>query len=163
MEIKIINSNDCKSKCTLFNLVNPQPMFLDLTTDAGVSVSLNGDNTGKSMDEFIKSLGSNAFEFKKIEWYAGEDFYYNGFSILKSDANGNYIIGEIVNPMIYVSPIQTTKYPIIIPFEKEYLVTNLSNNKEIKHTLTINNTINFRTSYLLTLESKQEITLKFIK
>lgn len=56
MEIKIINSNDCKSKCTLFNLVNPQPMFLDLTTDAGVSVSLNGDNTGKSMDEFIKSL-----------------------------------------------------------------------------------------------------------
>lgn len=164
MEIKIINSNDFKSKCTLFNLVNPQPMFLDLTTDAGVSVSFNGDDTGKSMIEFVDSLVSNAFEFKKIEWYAGDDFYYNGFTILKSDANGHYIIGQIVEPMIYLSPKQITKYPIIIPFEKEYLVTNISNNKEqIKHTLTINNTINFRTSYLFTLEPKQEITLKFIK
>lgn len=163
MEITIVNDNNYKSKCVLFNLINPQPMFLDLKTDEGVSISLNGDNTGKSMDEFIKFLDSKVFEFKEIQWYSGENFYYNGFTILKSDANGHYIIGEIVEPMIYVSPIQKTIYPIIIPFEKDFISTNISDKKQIKHTLTINNTINFRTSYLFTLEPKQKITLKFIK
>lgn len=142
MKVVIKNITNNHSNCVLFGFDDrcfgyhkSDKDFLNLKTDEGIVIYVDGDDTDVSRKKFINALGQNFFKFKELE-YSSNIVPYNGFQHLQTDANGSKSIENI-----FISNRKEPNIPIVVE--------------------NIHKGIDIMTSYLIKLSPREEITLNF--
>ena len=163
MEIIISNTNNYSVNVCLFDLKNPnlKKFLTDYTTENYLGVTVSHDD---EMKEFMRNLKLGDFDFRAIEWSCSRDGVdnfdgirgNNRFTIIKSDPNHNFY-GKSVEVSHYITATQVKIYPIVISFtgDADFFAIPLKN--------TVINRIDSKTNYLLEIEPRSIITLKFIQ
>lgn len=160
MEVIIKNKGSETQKCVLFsyydrcfNSMKSGDDFLSLDTGVqevidgivslkdDIEIYIDGDSSDEKRLEFLKSIGSNIFRFKYIDFTS--DVIISNFRVLNTDANGSVFI-KYIFPSHYIDSHQENPYPIMI------------NDKSLKW-------IDSMTAFLFKVKANQEIKLNFVQ